>query len=110
MPVRITWLGHSCFLVEAEGKRLLVDPFLTGNDAAPMKAEQVEADFILLTHGHFDHVNDAATIAKRTGAAVLCNFEVSEWIKKQGVKEDKVAAMNPGGAVTQPFGRAKMTI
>jgi L-ascorbate metabolism protein UlaG (beta-lactamase superfamily) len=110
MSVKITWLGHSCFLVEAEGKRLLVDPFLTGNDAAPVKAEDVEADFILLTHGHFDHVSDAPSIAKRTGATVLCNFEVSEWVKKQGVKDDKVVAMNPGGGVKQPFGRAKMTV
>jgi L-ascorbate metabolism protein UlaG (beta-lactamase superfamily) len=55
-------------------------------------------------------VNDAPRIAKRTGAAVLSNFEVSEWVKKQGVAEDKVAPLNPGGAVKQPFGRAKFTI
>jgi len=64
----------------------------------------------LLTHGHFDHVNDAPRIAKRTGTAVLSNYEVSEWAKKQGVAEDQVAPMNPGGAVQQPFGRAKFTI
>jgi L-ascorbate metabolism protein UlaG (beta-lactamase superfamily) len=110
MPVKITWLGHACFILEADGKRLLIDPFLNDNEKAPVKADDVEADFILLTHGHFDHVNDAPRIAKRTGAAVLSNFEVSEWVKKQGVAEDKVVPMNPGGAVKQPFGRAKFTI
>jgi L-ascorbate metabolism protein UlaG (beta-lactamase superfamily) len=110
MSVKITWLGHSCFLLDADGKRLLVDPFLTGNDAAPVKAEKVEADFILLTHGHFDHVNDAAGIAKRTGAAVICNYEVGEWVKKQGIDGDKVVQLNPGGALLQPFGRVKLTI
>jgi L-ascorbate metabolism protein UlaG (beta-lactamase superfamily) len=110
MSVKITWLGHSCFALESEGRRLLIDPFLNGSDLAPVKAEEVEADFILLTHGHFDHVNDAPSIAKRTGATVLCNFEVGEWIKKQGVGKDKVVPLNPGGAVKQPFGRAKFTI
>lgn len=110
MSVKITWLGHSCFVLESEGKRLLVDPFLTGNDAAPMKADAVEADFILLTHGHFDHVNDAAGIAKRTGAAVICSFEVGEWMKKQGVSADKVVQLNPGGGMPQPFGHVKYTI
>jgi L-ascorbate metabolism protein UlaG (beta-lactamase superfamily) len=110
MPIKITWLSHSCFTLVAGGHRLLVDPFLDGNDKAPVKAADVEADFILVTHGHFDHVNDAAPIAKRTGATVLANFEVTQWLGKQGVAEDKLVAMNPGGAVEQPFGRAKMTI
>jgi L-ascorbate metabolism protein UlaG (beta-lactamase superfamily) len=110
MPVKITWLGHSCFTIVAGGHRLLVDPFLDANDKAPVKAAAVEADFILVTHAHFDHIADAAPIAKRTGAAVLANYEVTEWLKREGVAEDKVVAMNPGGAVAQPFGRAKFTI
>jgi L-ascorbate metabolism protein UlaG (beta-lactamase superfamily) len=110
MSVRITWLGHSCFALEADGHRLLVDPFLDDNDQAPVKADKVETDFILLTHGHFDHVSDAPRIAKRTGAVVLANFEVSQWVQRQGVAEGKIVGMNPGGAVTQPFGRAKFTI
>jgi L-ascorbate metabolism protein UlaG (beta-lactamase superfamily) len=110
MSVKITWLGHACFAIESEGMHLLVDPFLTGNDKAPVKADQVQADFIFLTHGHFDHVNDAAPIAKRTGATVLSNYEVSVWMTKQGVSQDKVVGMNPGGWVKQPFGRAKFTI
>ncbi|HEX6963710.1 MAG TPA: metal-dependent hydrolase [Lacipirellula sp.] len=110
MAVTVTWLGHACFLVESEGKRLVVDPFLEGNDKAPVKPDDVEADFILLTHGHFDHVSDCAKIAKRTGATVISNFEVSQWIAKQGVAQDKVVGMNPGGAMQQPFGRVKLTI
>ena len=77
---------------------------------SPLKADAVHADFILLTHGHFDHVADAAPIAKRTGATVLAGFEVSEWIKKQGVAGDKVIGMNPGGARQTPFGRMKLTL
>lgn len=110
MSVKITWLGHSCFALEAEGHRLLIDPYLNDSPVAPIKADQAEADFILLTHGHFDHVTDAPAIAKRTGATVLAGFEVTEWLKREGVAEDKVVAMNPGGAVRQPFGRVKFTI
>lgn len=109
MPLKLTWLGHSCFLMETAGQRLLIDPFLTNNPVAPIKAEEVEADFILVTHAHFDHINDAAPIAKRTKATVVANFEVAEWLKRQGVAEDKVAAVNPGGAVELPFGVAKFT-
>jgi L-ascorbate metabolism protein UlaG (beta-lactamase superfamily) len=110
MSVKITWLSHACFAIETGSHRLLIDPFLDDNDKAPIKAKDAQADFILLTHGHFDHVADAAAIAKRTGAKVLSNFEVSLWIKKQGVDQDQVVAMNPGGAVKQPFGRMKLTI
>jgi L-ascorbate metabolism protein UlaG (beta-lactamase superfamily) len=110
MPTKVTWLGHATFAIESAGHRLLVDPFLDQNDAAPVRAAEVDADFILLTHGHFDHVIDAAPIANRTGATVIAGFEVSEWIKRQGVAADKVVGMNPGGAVRQPFGRVKMTI
>ena len=110
MPLNITWLGHACFSVDTGEHHLLIDPFLNDNPAAPIKADAAQADFILLTHGHFDHVADAVPIAQRTGAHVLANFEVSEWIKKQGVAAGKVVGMNPGGAVAQPFGRMKLTI
>lgn len=103
----ITWLGHSVFLIDIDGKHVLVDPFLTGNPVAAMKAEAVPADFIVITHGHFDHIHDAAAIAKRTGALVISNFEITEWLSKQGVK--KVHAMNTGGAFNFPFGNLKLT-
>lgn len=110
MSIKITWLGHSCFALETEKHRLLIDPFLNDSPVAPVKADAVEADFILLTHGHFDHVTDGPGIARRTGATVVSNFEVGEWMKKQGVGEDQVQPMNPGGAIGLPFGRVKFTI
>ena len=63
MATRVCWLGHACLMVESDGKRLLIDPFLTGNPAAAIKADQVEANFILISHGHADHVGDAIAIA-----------------------------------------------
>lgn len=110
MSVKITWLGHSTFVVEGDGHRLLIDPYLNDSPTAPVNSDEVEADFILLTHGHFDHVTDAPAIAKRTGAPVLANFEVGEWLRREGVAEDKVVQLNPGGSVQQPFGKAKFTL
>jgi len=110
MSVTITWLGHSSFALEAEGVRLLIDPYLNDNPSSPIKADKAEADFILLTHGHFDHVTDAPAIAKRTGAKVLAGFEVTGWLQREGVAEDKVVPMNPGGSVRLPFGKVKFTI
>ncbi|MBX3424654.1 MAG: metal-dependent hydrolase [Pirellulales bacterium] len=108
--MKLTWYGHSCFSLETGEHVLLVDPFLDDNPAAPVKAADVAADFILLTHAHFDHVADAAAIARRTGATTLANFEIGQWLVKQGVSDAKVVGMNIGGGVDLPFGRAKMTI
>lgn len=110
MGTKITWLGHSCFAVKAAGSDVLIDPFLTDSPTAPYGPTEAAADFILLTHGHFDHVADAAPIAQRTGATVVANYEVAEWIKRQGVADDKAVGMNPGGGVDLPFGRVSMTI
>lgn len=109
MSVDITWLGHATFAIRTGEHNLLVDPFLDDSPVAPIKAAEAKADFVLLTHGHFDHVADAVAIAKRTEAAVVANFEICEWLKGQGIGEDKVVAMNIGGAVELPFGNAKMT-
>lgn len=106
----ITWFGHSCFSLETDAGVVLVDPFLDDSPVAPVKAADVAADFVLVTHGHFDHVSDAAAIANRTGATVLSNFEISEWLKGQGVAAEKVVGMNLGGATQLPFGRVKMTV
>ena len=110
MSTEITWLGHGSFAVETAGKHLLVDPFLDESPTAPIKSEEVAADCILVTHGHFDHVPDVVKIAQRTGATVIANFEIGNWLQGQGVAEEKVVAMNIGGSVSQPFGRVKMTI
>src|SRR4249920_2346426 len=107
MATRISWLGHSCLLLDTGGYKVLVDPFLTGNPAATMKAENAQADFILISHGHGDHVGDTIDIAKRTGAMVLANYEISEWLQKKGLP--KVHGMQIGGGHGFPFGRVKLT-
>jgi len=109
VSAEITWLGHSCFSMKVGKFAVLVDPFLEDSPTAPVKAAEASADFILLTHGHFDHVGDAVAIAQRTGATVVANFEIAQWLKSQGIDEDKVVAMNTGGAVDLPFGHVKMT-
>ncbi|HZZ28379.1 MAG TPA: metal-dependent hydrolase [Pirellulales bacterium] len=108
MSIEITWFGHACFSISTGKHTLLVDPFLDDNPAAPVKADSVQADFILITHGHFDHIADAVKIAKRTGATVISNFEISQWLTKQGLKNP--IGLNLGGGTTLPFGKLKMTI
>ncbi|MGH2606802.1 MAG: MBL fold metallo-hydrolase, partial [Anaerolineales bacterium] len=79
MAITVTWYGHAACGVEVAGTRLLIDPFLRDNPMATLKPEDAEADFILVSHGHSDHVGDAVAIAKRTGATVVANAEMSEW-------------------------------
>jgi L-ascorbate metabolism protein UlaG (beta-lactamase superfamily) len=109
MATTITWFGHNAWSIEAGGNTILVDPFLDDSPSSPVKARDVKADFILLSHGHGDHLGDTVSIAKRTGATVVTNFEVGQWIGKKGVDGGKIVGMNPGGGVTQPFGRVKFT-
>ncbi len=73
-------------MIEAPGATLLTDPFLTGNPLAPVQANDVKADYILVSHGHGDHLGDTVTIAKRTGATVISNFEIQSWLVAQGVE------------------------
>jgi L-ascorbate metabolism protein UlaG (beta-lactamase superfamily) len=108
MATRVRWLGHACLLVETDGQRLLIDPFLTNNPKAAIKADEAQADFILISHGHGDHVGDAVPIAKRTGATAIANYEISEWLKGQGLA--KVHGQQHGGGFGYPFGRVKLTL
>ncbi len=107
MSFKITWYGHAALGIETGGYQLLVDPFLSGNPAASVKPDQVAADFILITHGHGDHIGDTVDIAHRTGALVISNFEICNWLSKQGVK---VHAQHLGGGYQHPFGYLKMTL
>jgi len=109
MPMQLTWYGHNAWLLEADGSKVLIDPFLNDSPVSPVKAEEVECDYILLSHGHFDHVGDTVDIAKRTGATVVTAFEISQWLTKQGVPEGHAVGLNPGGGVDLPFGRVKAT-
>ena len=108
MNSTLTWLGHSAWQLDTAGKRVLIDPFFTGNPAATIAADEAQAEFILVSHGHGDHVGDTVAIAKRTGAAVVANYEITEWLARQGVAH--VHPMNTGGSRTFPFGNLKLTI
>ena len=106
--MKFTYYGHACFAVETGGQTLLFDPFITPNPLAKaIDSTKIPADFILISHGHNDHLADAAAIAARTGAAVLAPFEVGDWLENQGVKN--VQSINPGGTAKFKFGCVKMT-
>ncbi len=109
MSTKITWLGHSAFAMQTGKHHLVIDPFVDDSPSAPLSAADLKCDFLLLTHGHFDHVADAVALAQRTGAVVVANYEIGEWLKSQGVDAEKVVAMNTGGACQLPCGRVKMT-
>jgi L-ascorbate metabolism protein UlaG (beta-lactamase superfamily) len=106
--VELTYHGHSSVGIEVDGTQILIDPFLSGNELADIAADQAEADYILVSHGHGDHVGDAVSIAQRTGAMVISNFEIHNWMMEQGV--EKVHALHIGGGYDFPFGRVKLTI
>lgn len=109
MSLQITWLGHSCWMIEFEAFRLLIDPFLDENPSAKCKAADVNATHVLVSHGHFDHVADAASIANRCQAMLISNYEIATWFQeKQQVQQ--VVGMNLGGTVKLPFGSVKQTI
>jgi len=102
----LTYLGHAAFLLEADGKSVAVDPFLTGNPLAAKSADEIEPSTILLTHAHNDHVGDTVAIAKRTGATVIATFELGEWLGAQGV-ENAIGA-NHGGTIAFDGGTVKI--
>ncbi|RME86184.1 MAG: metal-dependent hydrolase [Caldilineae bacterium] len=108
MSVKITYHGHATFSIESDGAKILIDPFFTDNPVAKIAADQVDADFILVSHGHGDHVGDTVAIAKRTGALVICNYEIVNWLSSQGL--EKLHPLHIGGGNQFPFGRCKMTI
>lgn len=110
MATELTWLGHGTWLIDTGRHKLLLDPFLDDSPTAPRKADAVACDFLLVSHGHFDHVADAAKIARRTGAKVISNWEICQWLTRQGVGDDQVLAHNTGGGSNQPFGHVKLTI
>jgi len=108
MSITLTWTGHATWLIDTGSGRLLVDPFFDECPTSSMRAQDVACDAILVTHGHFDHVADLVAIAKRTQAKVFCNWEIAQWLGKQGV--ENVQPMNLGGRAAVPGGTAQMEI
>ena len=104
---KLTFLSHAAFLLETNGTRILIDPFLTGNPLAALKPEEAKCDYILLTHGHGDHVGDTVAIARKNNATVISNYEIASWCGSQGLTAHP---MHIGGAHKFPFGRIKLTI
>ena len=107
----LTWLGHGTWQIQTEEHTILLDPFLDQNPAAPVKAADVEADYILVSHGHFDHIADAGPIALRTGATIIACHEIATWFQSQhGIAAENAIGMNLGGGVDLPFGRLTITV
>ena len=104
--MQLTYYGHSCFSVTVNNKKLLFDPFITGNELAKdIDIDAIEADYILLSHGHSDHVADAESIAKRTGATIIAAYEIAMWFAGKGIQ--KYQPMNTGGKWKFDFGTVK---
>lgn len=107
--MKLTYYGHSCFQVVINGKKILFDPFITYNELAKdIDVNSIEADYIFISHGHADHIADAVSIAKRTGATVVAAWEIHEWLNKQGV--EKTHPMNTGGKWKFDFGTVKCVV
>ena len=107
MSFTYTWFGHGTHGIETDGYKIIVDPFFTTNPSASTTAVKVEADFIVVSHGHGDHIEDAVSIAKRTGAQVISIFEIVNWLGGQGL--ENLHGQHIGGGFHHPFGYLKFT-
>jgi len=106
--LNLTFLGHSCFLLDDGKHKVIIDPFLSGNPMAKMSVDDVKADFILVTHGHGDHLGDTIELAKKNNATVISNFELATFCGSKGV--ENAAGLHIGGGADFPFGSLKLTI
>ena len=107
MTTKLIWYGHATLGLETGGYKVIVDPFFSGNPSASISADAVEADFILVSHGHGDHVGDGVAIARRTGATVISVNEIAVWFGNQDVKSH---GQHLGGGYKHPFGYLKLTL
>jgi L-ascorbate metabolism protein UlaG (beta-lactamase superfamily) len=108
LATKLTWLSHGSWLIETGEHRILLDPFLTDNPTASTSPDALQdISYILVSHGHFDHIQDVASIANRCGATVVANFEVAQWFASQHDVAETIG-MNLGGATELPFGRVKL--
>ncbi len=106
--VKVTFIGHSCFALDNGSEKILIDPFITGNPVVKAGGAPVKADFILVTHGHGDHLGDAISLAKENKATIIANYELCTYCQSQGV--EKVHPMHIGGGNKFSFGSVKLTI
>lgn len=105
--VKVSWHGHSCVQVEIPaGKKIIIDPFITGNPNCDLDAATIESDIIIVTHAHADHIGDTEIIAKRTDALVISTVEVAEYLSERGLRTH---GMQPGGGYQFDFGYVKLT-
>jgi L-ascorbate metabolism protein UlaG (beta-lactamase superfamily) len=105
--MKVTYYGHSAVLVRTAEHAILIDPFLNDNPLSPVKSNEMKCDFIILSHGHMDHVGDAVAIAKANKATVIATYELAMYVAAQGVNAHP---MNIGGRAKFPFGDVKLTI
>ena len=108
MAIKLTFVGHATFFLDIGGKQVLIDPWFNDNPMTDVSADDVSADFILVSHGHWDHIGDAVSIAKRTGAKVISNAEIVGWFGNQGVENSHPQHL--GGGANHDFGHLKLTI
>lgn len=105
--MKLIYYGHSCFGIETNGNHLLIDPYITENGLAKhIEVDKIKCDYLLLTHGHGDHVGDVERISNRTNPQIICNFEVANWFKNKGLKN--ITDMNRGGMEAFGFGKLKL--
>ncbi len=105
--LKVTYLSHSGFLCDDGNYKVLIDPFISGNPNAPLGIEEIEADFVVLTHAHGDHLGDAIEIAKKRDATIVAVNELANYVAEKGAKAHN---MHIGGGYDFPFGRLKFTI
>lgn len=108
MSIAVNFLGHSTFEIVSGQHRVLIDPFLTDNPVASLSADELNPTAILVTHGHGDHIGDTIELAKRTGALVVSNFEIVNWLQGKGV--ENAHPMHLGGEHAFDFGSVKLTL
>ncbi|MCK5833571.1 metal-dependent hydrolase [bacterium] len=104
--VKVKWLGHSAFFISNNKFQILIDPFISGNPSSPVKAEDIEAQYILVTHGHSDHIGDAIPIAKRCNSLIIAPNELGYYTEKMGTRTHR---MHIGGKANFDFGSIKLT-